>query len=119
MRYVILREVKGYHFSNFLILLEGYKHGIFHGGDSCVWVLLLEYLRDGYPGIGAEIVRKETPSPLPVGCLTDGLPKLPIQKCAVKLLVEGFVVLLLYQALRSNRVLVNVNTGRGISGCSR
>ena len=43
------------------------------GWDLRVWVLLLEDLCNRYPGLSASIIRKRKPSPIPVGCLTDGL----------------------------------------------
>ena len=44
-----------------------------------VQVLLLENLRNCSPRLCALVIQEETPSPLPVGCLTDVLPQLTRQ----------------------------------------
>ena len=75
-RDVILREVEGYRFGHILILLEGCARGIFHGGDPYIWVLLPEDICNRSPGFCALVIQEETPSPLPVGCLSDSLPEL-------------------------------------------
>ena len=89
-----LREVEGYRFGYVLIDLEGYTCGVFHGGDTHVRVLLLEDICNRSPGFCAFVPREETPSPLPVGCLTDGLAELPREHCLVKNPRHGVVLLL-------------------------
>ena len=46
-------------------------------------MLLPEDLCNLSPGFSALVIREETPSPLPVGCLTDGLMKLNRQHCVM------------------------------------
>ena len=91
-----LREIKGNRFWHALILLEGCARGVFHRGYTHVQVLLREDLCNRLLGSGALIVLEETPSPLPVGCLTDGLPELPREHCFVVAL--GYRLLLLLSA---------------------
>ena len=50
--------------------------GFSMGGDTHVRVLLQEDLCKQSLGFSALVLREETPSPLLVGCLTDGLPEL-------------------------------------------
>ena len=64
-------------FGYVLILLKGCTRGIFHGGDTHVWVLLPEDIWNWSPSFRAFFLRKETPSPFPNGCLADGFPDLP------------------------------------------
>ena len=90
----ILHEIKGDYFGHFLIFFEGYAHEIFHGGDLCDRVLSLEKICNRLPGLYASVIQKETPSPLPVGCLTDGLTKLSQQHCVVVASCYGLVLLL-------------------------
>ena len=56
-------------------------------------MLLPEDLCNRSPGFGALVAREETPSPLPVGCPTDGLPKLTWQHCVV--VAPSYSILLL------------------------
>ena len=58
-----------------------------------VQVLLLEDLCNRSPGYSALVIREETPSPLPVGFPTDGLPELPRKHCLVK--TPGYRLILL------------------------
>ena len=51
--------------------------GFSTGGNPHIWVLLPEDLCNLSPGFRALVIREETPSTLPVGCLTDGLAELP------------------------------------------
>ena len=46
------------------------------GGDSHVWVILLEKLCNQSPGFHALVIQEETPSPLHFGCPTDILTHL-------------------------------------------
>ena len=61
-----------------------------------VWVLLPEDLCNRSPGFCALVVREETPSPLPVGCLTDSLPELTRQHFLLK--APGYRLILLISA---------------------
>ena len=61
-----------------------------------VGMLLPEDLYNRSPGISALVIREETPSPLPVGCLTDGLPELTRQHCV--LVSPGYRLILLLLA---------------------
>ena len=56
-------------------------------------MILPEDLCNWPPSFCALVIQEETPSPLPVGCPTDGLPKLTIQHCVVVAL--GFRLILL------------------------
>ena len=57
--------------------------GFSTGGHRHVRVLLPEDCCNLSPCRCALVIREETPSSLPVGCSTDGLPKLTRQQCVV------------------------------------
>ena len=67
---------------------------IFHGWDTHVGVLVLEDLCNRSPGFCALVVRKETPFPLPVGCLMDSLLELTRKHCVVIAPSDSLVLLL-------------------------
>ena len=56
-------------------------------------VLLPEDLCNRSPGFGALVIREETPSPLQVGCLTDGLAELPQEHCLMETPGHGVFLL--------------------------
>ena len=62
-----------------------------------VQVLLPENLRNWSPGLCALVIWEETTSPLPVGCLTDGLPQLT-RKYRVMVSSGYRLILLLFSA---------------------
>ena len=66
----------------------------FPRGDTYFWVLLPEDLCNRSPGFCAFFIREETPYPLPVGCLTNGLPELSQEHCIVEALRYSVVLLL-------------------------
>ena len=68
--------------------------GFSTGGGTHVRVLLPEELYNWSPDFCALVIREETPSPLPVGCPTDGLPELSQEHCLVEALRYGIVLLL-------------------------
>ena len=76
-----------------------YTRGIFHRGDTHVRVLLPEFLCNQSPGFCALMIREETPCPLPVGCPTDGLPKLTQQHSVM--LAWGYRLIVLRPATGS------------------
>ena len=47
-------------------------------------MLLSEDFYNRSPGFSALVLREETPSPLLVGCSTDGLPELSREYCLVE-----------------------------------
>ena len=57
-------------------------------------MLFPENLCNRSPGFSALVILEETPSPLPVGCPTDGLAKLPQEHSLVKTPHHGIVLLL-------------------------
>ena len=59
-----------------------------------VRVILPEDLCNRSPGFCALVIREETPSPLPVGGLTDGHPELPQEHCVVVALSYRLILLL-------------------------
>ena len=64
--------------------LKAVHVGFSTGGVMHVRLILPEDLCNRSPGFSALVVQEETPSPLPVGCPTDGLPELPLEHCLVK-----------------------------------
>ena len=48
-------------------------------------MLFPEDLFNQSPSFGALVIQEETPSPLPVGCPTNGLPDLTRHHCVIKL----------------------------------
>ena len=69
-------------------------HAGFPRGDKHFQVLLPEDLCNRSPGFSALVLREETPSPLLVGCPTDGLPELSREYCLVEAPGHDVVVLL-------------------------
>ena len=59
-----------------------------------VLVLLPEDICNRSPGFCAFVIWEETPSPLPVGCLMDGLPELSLEHCLVEAPGHSVVLLL-------------------------
>ena len=59
-------------------------------------MILPEELCNRSPGICVLVIRKETPSPLPVGCPMDGLLNLTRQHCVV--VTPGYRPILLLPA---------------------
>ena len=57
-------------------------------------MLLLENFFNHSPGLCILVIWEETPSPLPVGCLTDVLPQLTRQYCVMVALVYRLIFLL-------------------------
>ena len=57
-------------------------------------MLLLEDICNRSPGFSALVIREETPSPLHVGFLTDGLPEIYQEHCLVEAPRHGIVPLL-------------------------
>ena len=57
-------------------------------------MLLWEDLCNQSPGFSALVLQEKTPSPLPVGCLTDVLPELSQEHCLVKTPGNGVLLLL-------------------------
>ena len=66
----------------------------FPRGDTHIRVLLPEDLYNRSPDFCSLVVWEEAPSPLPVGCPTDGLLELTIQYCVMVTMSYGVVVLL-------------------------
>ena len=57
-------------------------------------MLLPEDLCNRSPGFSALVIQEETPSTLPVSCLTDGLTELTRQLCLMEALVDHLILLL-------------------------
>ena len=53
--------------------------GFFTGGELHIQVILPENPSNRPPVLCSLVIREETPSPLHIGCLTDGLPQLTRQ----------------------------------------
>ena len=70
--------------------------GFSTGGNTHIRMLISEDFWNRSPSFCALFIREETPSPLPVGGLTDGLPKIIRQNCVV--VAPGYRLILLLPA---------------------